>query len=172
MKKQILITFLALVTSFSAFAERETSQLQYLETQSCATADLQKTIVATADRVMKEAEKVTVLESALGLTKAQKEAGITASIKGSFPRSSVAQHAKNIKKAEARAQAGQVGVTAPAKFDVVFEVQDAALANKVVKRGRAMLEVACRVETKSSGDQKVLRHAAQLISFDIQAKNK
>ena len=166
MKKQILLTLVTLLTVTSAFAEREMSKIQYIETQSCETQELKRVIVETAQRIIFEESNLTLLEESLGLTTEQKAQGLKASVEGSYPRSSVSRHMKSVARAEAQAKTGEVGVTAPAKFDVVFNIKDAS--QKIISRGRVMLDVACRVELRKN----VLRHAGQLISFDIQAKRK
>jgi len=194
MKKLILTTLVFLMTISSAFAESEMSKLQYVETKSCSNSELIRTIKETASRViltntttasdqnltldtqeldlsddqkkLRSAVQLTVLEEGLKITQEQKAQGITASLEGAFPKSNVAKHTKSVALAEANAKKGQVGITAPAKFDVVFNVKNAS--GKIMSRGRVMLDVACRVELKN----KALRHTAQLIAFDVQAKNK
>lgn len=165
MKKQILFTLVTLLTVSSAFAESEITRLQRVATESCATSELAKAITATADNVLYSEKKVTVLEESLGITTAQKEAGTTAKVLGSYPRSSVAQHSKTVTRAEAEAQAGKVGVTAPALFDVVYAVQDSSGA-QIGSKGRVSIAVTCRVE--KSGN--TIKHNASLLSFDVKAK--
>lgn len=165
MKKQILLTLVTLLTVSSAFAESEITRLQRVKTESCATTELQKAITATADNVLYSEKKVTVLEESLGITTAQKESGMQAKVLGSYPRSSVAAHSKTVTRAEADAQAGKVGVTAPAMFDVVYAVQDANGA-QIGSKGRVSIGVTCRVE-KIGGK---VAHAASLLSFDVKAK--
>ncbi len=165
MKKQILLTLVTLLTVSSAFAESEITRLQRVKTESCATSELAKAITATADNVIYSEKKVTVLEESLGITTAQKESGITAKVLGSYPRSSVAQHSKTVTRAEADAQAGKVGVTAPAAFDVVYAVQDSSGA-QIGSKGRVAISVTCRVE--KSGNKII--HNASLLSFDVKAK--
>lgn len=165
MKKQILLTLATLLTVSSAFAESEITRLQRVKTESCATSELAKAITATADNVLYSEKKVTVLEESLGITTAQKESGITAKVLGSYPRSSVAQHSKTVTRAEAEAQAGKVGVTAPASFDVVYAVQDSS-GVQIGAKGRVSIAVTCRVE--KSGNKII--HNASLLSFDVKAK--
>ncbi len=165
MKKQILFTLVTLLTVSSAFAESEITKLQRVKTESCATSELAKAITATADNVLYSEKKVSVLEDSLGITTEQKESGITAKVLGSYPRSSVAQHSKTVTRAEADAQAGKVGVTAPALFDVVYAVQDSSGA-QIGTKGRVSISVTCRVE--KSGNK--IAHAASLLSFDVKAK--
>ena len=165
MKKQILLTLVTLLTVSSAFAESEITRLQRVKTQSCATSELAKAITATADNVLYSEKKVTVLEESLGITTAQKEAGTTAKVLGSYPRSSVAAHSKTVNRAEADAAAGKVGVTTPALFDVVYAVQDSSGA-QIGSKGRVSIAVTCRVE--KIGNK--IAHAASLLSFDVKAK--
>lgn len=169
MKKQILLTLATcaatLLTVSSAFAESEITRLQRVKTESCATSELAKAITATADNVLYAEKKVTVLEESLGITTAEKEAGTTAKILGSYPRSNVADHTKTVTRAEAAAAAGKVGVTTPALFDVVYAVQDASGA-QIGSKGRVSVSVTCRVE--KIGEK--IAHAASLLSFDVKAK--
>ena len=165
MKKQILLTLVTLLTVTSAYAESEMNKLQRVVTKSCATAELQKAIVATANNVLFEDKKVSVLESSLKITTAEKESGIRAEILGSYPRSSLATHAKTVAKAKATAAADAVGVTAPANFDVVYAVKDAN-GNQIGEKGRVSIDVTCRVEKTAKG----IAHAASLLSFEIKAK--
>ena len=165
MKKQILLSLVTLLTVTSAFAESEITRLQRVKTTDCSTAELARAITATADNVLFAEKKVTVLEEALEITTAQKEAGTQAKVLGSYPRSSVAAHNKTVAKAEAAAKAGQVGITAPALFDVVYAVQDAN-GSQVGSKGRVSIGVTCRVE-KIGGK---IAHAASLLSFDVKAK--
>lgn len=194
MKKLILTALVTLMTVSSAFAESEMSKLQYIETKSCNNAELIRTIKETAQRVMTDGSSVaadenltldttimdlsddqknsntkaqlTVLEEGLKITQEQKAQGINASLEGAFPKSNVAKHNKSVALAETKAKKGQVGITAPAKFDVVFNIKNAS--GKTITRGRVMLDVACRVELRNN----ILRHTAQLTAFDVQAKNK
>lgn len=166
MKKQILLTLVTLLTVSSAFAESEITRLQRVKTESCATSELQRAIVATADNVLFDEKKVTVLEESLGITTAQKESGIKAEVLGSYPRSSLAAHVKTVANAEATAKAGAVGVTAPALFDVVYAVKDQK-GNIVGNKGRVSIAVTCRVEQVADGS---IAHAASLLSFDVKAK--
>ena len=75
-------------------------------------------------------------------------------------------HAKNVANAEAQALSGQVGVTAPANFYVVYQVVDGA--GKRMSSGHVDLGVACRIEKSRTGQG--LRHASQLIDFSVKAK--
>lgn len=174
MKKQILIPLVTLasllLTVNSAFAEREMSKLQYVETQSCSSAELQKTIFETADRVFFADTNLTTLEDGLGITAAQKASGIYAEVLKTAPRSSLRAHVKTVAKAELAAKAGRVGITAPAKFDVVYVVKDAN--DKRINAGRVQLDVTCRVETITKDGQESIRHTGQLVSFDVKAKGK
>lgn len=165
MKKQILLTLVTLLTVSSAFAESEITRLQRVKTVSCATSELQKAITATADNVLYSEKKVSVLEDSLKITTAEKEAGISAKVLGSFPRSSVTAHNKTIARAQAAAAQGKVGVTAPALFDVVYAVQDAKGA-QIGEKGRVSISVTCRIE-KIGGKT---AHAASLLSFDVKPK--
>lgn len=167
MKKQILLTLVTLLTVTSAFAEREMSRLQHVETKSCATSELQKTILETANRVMFDDTALTVLEEGLGITAEQKASGIKAEVRLTAPRSSLKLHAASVARAEASAKAGKVGVTTPAKFDVAYIVRNAN--NERINAGRVQIDVACRVETTADGS---VKHAGSLLSFDVQAKGK
>lgn len=166
MKKQILLSLVTLLTVTSAFAESEISRLQRVVTKDCSTQELQRAITATADNVLFEEKKVTVLEESLNITTAQKESGIEAKVLGSFPRSSVLSHKKSIAKAQAAVAQGQVGVTTPALFDVVYAVQDKE-AGLIGNKGRVSISVTCRIEKKADGS---IGHAASLLSFDVKAK--
>ncbi|AZZ37082.1 hypothetical protein CIK05_09850 [Bdellovibrio sp. qaytius] len=169
MKKQILFTLVTtaftLLTVSSAFAESEVTKLQRVKTESCATSELAKAITATADNVLYSEKKVTVLEDSLGITTSEKEAGTTAKILGSYPRSGVVAHNKTVARAEADAAAGKVGVTTPALFDVVYAVQDARGA-QIGNKGRVSISVTCRVEKIGNS----IAHNASLLSFDVKAK--
>lgn len=165
MKKQILLTLVTLLTVTSAFAESEITRLQRVKTVDCSTQELARAITATADNVLYSEKKVTVLEESLKITTAEKESGISAKVLGSYPRSSVTAHKKTVAKAEATAAAGQVGITAPAMFDVVYAVQDANGA-QIGSKGRVSIGVTCRVE-KIGGK---IAHAASLLSFDVKPK--
>lgn len=165
MKKQILLTLVTLLTVSSVFAESEITRLQRVKTKDCSTQELARAITATADNVLYTEKKVTVLEESLSITTQQKESGIKAKVLGSYPRSNINAHNKTVAKAEATAATGQVGITAPAMFDVVYAVQDAN-GNQIGSKGRVSIGVTCRVEKIG----KKIAHAASLLSFDVKAK--
>src|SRR5262245_8258946 len=169
MKKQILFILVSLLTVSSAFAEREMSKLQYVETQSCSSEDLQRTIRETANRVMFDDTNLTTLESGLGIKTAEKTSGIHAEVYKIAPLSSVSKHAKSVARAEEDARAGRVGVTVPARFDVVYRVVDKD-GQQIGNKGRVQIDVACRVETRTADGREYLRHASQLIAFEVKPK--
>jgi len=170
MKKYILMTLVSMLTVSSAFAERELSRLQTVETQSCENSELQRTILATADLVMFEEKNLTVLEEGLQITSEQKAAGLHAEVLKTAPRSSVKSYSKTVERAEADAEAGKVGVTAPAKFDIVYVVKDGSGQRK--DAGRITVDVTCRVETRTVNGQEKTLHSAQLASFEVKAKGR
>lgn len=165
MKKQILLSIVTLLTVTSAFAESEITRLQRVPTKNCQTEELQRAIVATANNVLYAEKKVTVLEESLKITTAEKEAGIHAEVLGSYPSSSKAKHVQTVAKAEMLAATGQVGITAPATFDVVYAVKDAN-GKQVGAKGRVSIAVTCRVEKTLAGPKR----AASLLSFDVKPK--
>ncbi len=167
MKKQFLLTLITLSIATSAFAEREMSKLQFVETESCDSTELQKTISETANRVMFAETNLTVLEDGLKITKEQKSSGVHASVVKTALRTSAQVHADKVEYAETKASNGQVGVTAPSKFDVYYTVSDAD--NKSLANGKVEIEVACRIEAKADG---TMKHTGSLISFEVKPKVK
>jgi len=170
MKKYILITLVSVFAASSAFAERELSRLKSIETSSCDNSELQRTVLATADSVLFTEQNLTVLEEGLGITVEEKNNGLHAVVLKAAPRSSVKSYAKTVERANQLADAGRVGITAPAKFDVVYVVKDAQDLRK--NAGRITVDVTCRIEMRKINGQDVKMHSAQLINFEVKAKGR
>jgi hypothetical protein len=163
MKKLILISLVTLMSVSSAFADSEKSLLQHVQTESCSASDLRTALTKTAAIESSLEQGLSIIEKALDIKAEDKAQGVVTTIEGSYLRSNGLRHSKSVARAQAQANLGQVGITAPIKFDVVFNVKDGW--GDITQRGRAMVQVTCRI---SKGSQTT----AQLISFDIQSKEK
>lgn len=172
MKKNILTLIVTLLTFSSAFAEREISRLQTIETQSCENSELQRTIQQTVNAVIFADQNLTVLEEGLQITSEQKKMGLHAEVLAVKPsQETLEKYTKTVERAEADAQESRVGITLPMKYYIVYLVKN--IAGQRQDAGRIVTEITCRIEKvkAENGDDKIL-HTAQLVSFDVKAKGR
>lgn len=173
MKNQILIALVTIMTSFSAFADKENSRLQSVVVKDCSQANMVKTINDTANWVMfDKADKInsdgrTNLETALMSIK-EKQAGASAKVFKVVAPKNIALYNKKIQAAVAAAEVNGVAVAEPVPFQVVYAKTNTA--GQTV-RGRVILSVACRIEkTLDKEGVPYMKHTAQLIEFEVKPK--
>jgi len=171
MKKYLMMTLVSILSVSSAFAESATSKLISIETASCDSSEIERTIVATADNVRFDSTGLTVLEEVLEMTAEQKTAGLHAEVvKAATSKLTLKSYLPSVEVAEAAAKSGKVGITKPAKFYLVFAIKDKTAQEKLVTAGHIDVEATCRVETRTVNGQETVKHSAQLATFEVKAK--